>query len=724
MHLRILFPMKKIILPLLYFLVFSIPILGQEGQKETLAIRTDESIIIDGLLNESIWEKAPEADAFIQLRPNREDPKKVSTSVKILYDDNYVYFGFLCYDTEPDKILPGTIKIDGDLRDTDSIYILIDTLFDTKNFYYFATNYIGTKSDGVIPKGGRSVNYSWNGSWESFSQKTDFGWSTEVAIDLSSIFEKSVENKTFGLSLVRVVPRLEVSIFQPDPLDPAFEIDELRNLKVLELFDAKKQIEAEKRAAQQLEPEKRTRITPYVITRIEENEKNKPAAGIDAQYAFSQQTFGQLAINPDFATVEPDHELVNLTPFELYLPEKRTFFQGDSDISQQPLGLFYSKRIGDIYGGVTLNQKSVSSEFSLMSVQTKKDEFLNEDSANFSVLSFKKKNILNMLTIGLTAANKHIGKKNKGTAGIEADLALNDKLRFSGHFALSYGDYGENNTAFFLGPSYDSKTLHIHLLYKQIDKYFGDNVNYVGFIPDDNRRELDSAINKTFTFRRGFLEHIRYRSNYNIYWGMDGTLRSWQIDEGLYLDLKNKKFTVSVLHTMEYKLNEYLLEPKLIWDSSKGGWANVITPAFRNDRTRFSSSFYGGEWQQFGLFITLGRNYGSQFQMFGISKKLKVTENLFSEYDFYRIRYLYDSLYNSTFIHVLKLTIQMSENLSWKVFYQSNTDINKSNFHVVCAYAFKPPFGTIQLIYQKGTAEFGVKGTQGHTLFLKLGYMF
>ena len=79
-------------------LILSIPILGQEGQKETLAIRTDESIIIDGLLNESIWEKAPEADAFIQLRPNREDPKKVSTSVKILYDDNYVYFGFLCPD--------------------------------------------------------------------------------------------------------------------------------------------------------------------------------------------------------------------------------------------------------------------------------------------------------------------------------------------------------------------------------------------------------------------------------------------------------------------------------------------------------------------------------------------------------------------------------------------------------------------------------------------------
>lgn len=48
--------MKKIILPLLYILFLSLPILGQEGKKETLAIKTDKSIIIDGQLIESIWE--------------------------------------------------------------------------------------------------------------------------------------------------------------------------------------------------------------------------------------------------------------------------------------------------------------------------------------------------------------------------------------------------------------------------------------------------------------------------------------------------------------------------------------------------------------------------------------------------------------------------------------------------------------------------------------------
>ena len=702
----------------------SLPILGQEGKKETLATKTDESIIIDGQLNESIWNKAPDARSFIQSPLYRSEPRKINTLVKILYDESQIYFGILCYDAEPDKIEIGTKKIDKDLRDADSIYVLIDSFVELNNMFYFGTDIAGSRSDGTISRSRRQVNYSWNGIWKSASQKTDFGWSTEISIDLSCLTKEPKKLNFIGLSLARVVPRLDISIYESNPLESAFNIDELGRLKVLELFDAEEQIEAEKRAAEQIETGKRIRIIPYVITKLEEEKKNESAAGIEALYAFSQQMFGQLAINPDFATVEPDHERVNLTPFELYLPEQRSFFQENSDISQQPFGLFYSKRIGDIYGGINLNGKLGASEFSLISAQTRKDEDLNANSANFSVLSFKRAKIFNVLSLGFTAANKNIDKKNKGTAGVEAELAITDKFKLSGQFALSYGDYGNNNIAFFFGPSFDSRTFHIHLYYKQIDKNFGDNANNVGFIPDDNRKELDSALNKTFSFRRGFLEQIRYRSNYNIYWGMDGTLRSWQIDEGLYFDLKNKKFTVSILHTLEYKLNEYLLEPKLDYIPSRGGWVKRFTKNFKNNQTTFNSSFFNGDWQQFSLFAAIGKNYGSEFYMFGFSKKLKITEYLYSEYDLYRIRYSSDSLYNSTYINVLKLTILMSKNLIWRVFYQSNSDIGKSNIHVTCSYSFKPPFGTIQLIYQKGTGEFGVKGTQDHTLFLKLGYMF
>lgn len=683
--------------------------IAQEEVQEYLVVKIDKSIKIDGLLNESVWNKALDASVYIQLKSDRREPHKIKTSAKILYDDNFVYIGFLCYDAEPDKIKAETIRIDSDLRDTDSIYILIDTFHDRENFYFFATNFLGAKSDGKISKDGQKVNYKWDRSWKSSSQKTDFGWSTETAIELSSIFDEPGKRKAFGLSLSRMAPRLD-SAFWKGPLDPAFEFDRLGRLKVLELFDA--------------DAEKRAKITPYIISKLESGKKTETAAGLDARYAFSQQMSGRLTINPDFATVEPDQEQVNFTPFELYLPEKRNFFLEGSEIYQQRADLFYSKRIGDIYGGVELNGNFGAFEFSGMSVQSKEDEFLDEDSANFSVFSLRRRSIANSSVFGFIAANKHINKKNIGTTGIYADLHLNDKFKFEGQFALGYEDNRKSNISFFLGPSYDTKTFHIHLSYTQISENFADKVNHVGFIPDDNRRELDSAVNMTFSFKKGLFERIRYRSNYNIYWGMDGTLRSWQIDEGLFFDLKNK-FTISVVHTMEYKLNEYLPEPRLIYIPDKGGWTRLYTKDFRNNRTRFKSEFFDGEWKSFSLSISFGKNYGSDFQMFEMSKKLKITETLFSEYVLQHIiKYDPPLLINKTTINVLKITHYVNKNLFWKFFLQTNSDIDKINFHVAFVYTFKPPSGSIQLVYQKGTASFGVKGTQGHTLFLKLGYMF
>jgi hypothetical protein len=249
----------------------------------------------------------------------------------------------------------------------------------------------------------------------------------------------------------------------------------------------------------------------------------------------------------------------------------------------------------------------------------------------------------------------------------------------------------------------------------------------VGFIPDDNRRELDSAINKTFSFRSGILDRIRYRSNYNIYWGMDGTLRSWQIDERLFLDFKNK-FTFSVHLTQEYKLNEYFLEPELIYVPTEAGqpdkWIKKYIKDFRNYQVRVQSEYHAEDWKSFGGSVTYGRNFGSDFFMFEFSKKLKLIENLFSEYHLYVLDYSYPRFYNDNTINVFKLTYYATKKLLWEIFFQSNADTGKINVHVVCLYSFKPPFGSIQMVYQKGTARFGEKGTQDHAVFLKLSYVF
>ena len=51
-------------------------------------------------------------------------------------------------------------------------------------------------------------------------------------------------------------------------------------------------------------------------------------------------------LNPDFAQVEADQIVLNLTKFETYYPEKRPFFLEGMDTFATPLQLIYTRRIG------------------------------------------------------------------------------------------------------------------------------------------------------------------------------------------------------------------------------------------------------------------------------------------------------------------------------------------------------------------------------------------
>jgi len=449
-----------------------------------------------------------------------------------------------------------------------------------------------------------------------------------------------------------------------------------------------------------LEAEKKYQLIPHVISKAEEGMETEAEVGLDARYAFSQAVSANLTLNPDFATVEADQEQINLTRFELNLPEKRNFFLEGSEIYRQRISIFYSRRIGDILGGVKVYGKSGGFEFSGLSAQTKKDELRGEESANFTVFRLKS-DILKSSTLGFLVANKLIEGKNRGTAGLDTSLYFTDTFKFTGQLAVSYGDFNRDNIAFFLRPSYDSATFHIHLRYTHLGKYFGDNANAVGFIRDDNRHELDSAVTKTFWIKRGGLERIDYDSNYNIYWGVDGTLRSWQIDEGLEVDLKNK-FSLGVDYTAEYKLYE-----KEFW----------------NNETEFSIGYNTREWQSARFSYGFGRNYDLDFRLIEGGFNYKITPDLSLEYDLTRLIFDPDPENETTWIHVVRATQYFNKDLFLKLFYQINSGIDKRNIQVLFVYRFQPPFGLVQLAYQRGTARFGEKGTQGHTFFLKIALM-
>ncbi len=667
--------------------LFLFPLLlpAQVRSKILIALRIEVTIEVDGLLSEEIWSKAPEAGDFVQFQPDRGAPGTEKTLVRVLYDSENIYFGFLCYDAEPGRIAASITKRDSDLVSDDAVYVALDTFLDHQSAYLLGTNLLGTQFDGRITDNGRTTDPTWDAVWKSAARKTDFGWSAEISVPFRSIKYQPGEEKTWGFSLGRFLPRKLEYTFWTGPLESYTRVSQFGELHGLDLQKSSK----------------RGQIIPHIVSQTEVDKGTDVRVGLDARYAFTPQISGNLTLNPDFAMVEADQEVINLTRFETYLPEKRTFFLEGAEIYQQRISLFYSRRIGDIYGGAKAYGKSGGYEFQAMTVQAKPVEDRENSSANFSVFRVKKA-VMRGSTVGFLLANKHVDGRNMGTLGFDTALYFTDTFRFTGQLAASYGDHNGSNLAFFLRPSYDSATFHIHLRYTQLGEHFADNANEVGFVRDDNRHELDSAISKTWWMSRTMFNSIEYDSNYNIYWGLDGTLRSWKIDQGMDFELRNK-FSLELGHHQEYKLFE---------------------KDFRNHKTDIELGYNTREWQNASVSYSFGNNFDLDFHLIGAEVNYMILSGLSLEYGLSRLIYDPDPEAESTWIHVLRATNHFTPDLYLKLFYQVHTAIDKHTVQALFVYRFQPPFGTIQLAYQKGTAEFGEKGDQGHTFFVKFAYMF
>ncbi|MBK7038722.1 MAG: hypothetical protein IPH42_20940 [Bacteroidetes bacterium] len=103
---------------------------------------------------------------------------------------------------------------------------------------------------------------------------------------------------------------------------------------------------------------------------------------MDAKYGLSKNLTLDLTINTDFAQAEVDDRIINLSKYEVNLPEKRSFFlESANQLSFGfPSGneLFITRRIGNengvivpIIGGVRLTGKVNDWQIGALNMQTK-----------------------------------------------------------------------------------------------------------------------------------------------------------------------------------------------------------------------------------------------------------------------------------------------------------------------------------------------------------------
>jgi len=149
------------------------------------AILVEQGPIIDGVLDDEVWERAEVIDDFTQVEPHQGDAPSERTEIRILIDREALYFGISCFDRHPDQIIARRMERDAFFFLEDSVTLTIDTFRDHRNGFLIQTGPYGGRRDGSFE--GRNFEGNWDGIWSAKAQITSEGWFAEIAIPFKTL---------------------------------------------------------------------------------------------------------------------------------------------------------------------------------------------------------------------------------------------------------------------------------------------------------------------------------------------------------------------------------------------------------------------------------------------------------------------------------------------------------------------------------------------------------
>jgi Domain of unknown function (DUF5916)/Carbohydrate family 9 binding domain-like len=431
-----------------------ITVSSPDGRRQVTAMRVSEALTIDGALNEPAWSTAAPAAGFIQADPREGEPATEDTEVRIVFDDNALYVGVRCHDSDPSGIVVNEIRKDFSGREQDTFEVLLDTFADRRNGFVFATNARGAKADTQIANEGRDVNPNWDAVWWVAAREDDDGWTAEFRIPFKTLRFQGGSAHDWGINFARRIRRKnEISYWSP--VSRAYTIYRASSAGDLTGLPT-------------LAAGRNLRIKPFVLADAvrgigRPSFDHDRAAGVDIKAGVTPSLTLDVTINPDFAQAEADEQQVNLTQFSLFFPEKREFFLENSGIfyfgdiprntrqvarfrpPEEDLLLFFSRRIGlkdngeeqPLAGGVRLTGRAGRFGLGLMTMQSEDEP--GHPSTNYTVLRVRRDVLANSDVGAIFLSREPNGDRDdfNRVAGVDANFRFIKSLSINGFAARS-----------------------------------------------------------------------------------------------------------------------------------------------------------------------------------------------------------------------------------------------------------------------------------------------
>ncbi len=434
---------------------------GDSGGVTVRAVRLDRPIVIDGALDEDVYESVPPVGDFVQSLPDEGEPATERTEAWILFDDTHVYVSARVWDSAPEsEWVANEMRRDtNQLRQNDTFGVVFDTYYDRRNGVMFYTNPLGAMADFAITNEG-NPNSDWNPIWDVRTGRFDGGWTVEMEIPFKSLRYRPGTEQVWGLQLRRAIRRKnEWAHLTLVPRSAAgtgamgvFRVSENATLVGLEAPPPSTNLE----------------IKPYGIAGSRTDRTAEPPvsndfyadAGLDVKYGITENLTADLTYNTDFAQVEVDEQQVNLTRFNLFFPEKREFFlegRGIFDFASAGVGagrgggraptLFFSRRIGlqerqpvPILAGGRLTGKVGAFDVGALNIQTEDDDLVGAEATNFTVLRLRR-DILRRSNVGVLFTGRSrstvVEEGSNQTYGVDGTFSFYDNVNLLGYYATT-----------------------------------------------------------------------------------------------------------------------------------------------------------------------------------------------------------------------------------------------------------------------------------------------
>ena len=342
---------RTFIITLLFFLLLPCLLAQDLEKKQYFATRITTPPIINGVLDEEVWQTGKWADGFTQNQPYSGKPETQKTEFKILFDDNNLYVAIKAFDTAPDSIVNRLTRRDE--ADGDLVGIILDSFHDLRTGFLFGVSSAGVKYDQMFTGDGQNQDASWDPNWWVKTSLNKEGWVAEMKIPFSQVRFDKTSGEVWGIDVARILYRKnEQSFWQHIPREAPGLVHLFGELKGLDKIKPRKIFDVTPYSVAKTESFKSVPENPFQST----GKLSKLNGGIDAKIGVTNNMTMDLTINPDFGQVEADPSVVNLSAYETFFSEKRPFFIEGNNITNFGLGigdggvgndnLFYSRRIG------------------------------------------------------------------------------------------------------------------------------------------------------------------------------------------------------------------------------------------------------------------------------------------------------------------------------------------------------------------------------------------